>query len=258
MKDILDKKSVKEIRIHQINYYQKFLFNRKSLSNIKMFNFSKINNDTIFKVNIHKISGYEGHYYFSGSNPLVKTAQQILNNSNLKLNDSYLFKYYQQFQPKTYGELYHLKKENKLHQIESTNIFHPWFHSKPTNQFNCGLFGPKDNSNVLHRMLRIKNIITNISKFGYKPTPNDMIEGYILLKKNDYRFVITAGHHRVAVLTAIFMKDNSKFNNLIVKYDITRIKIKIVRECGVNEWPGVLSGYLNRKDALEIFHSYFS
>ena len=28
----------------------------------------------------------------------------------------------------------------------------------------------------------------------------DSIEGYIAILNNDYRFVITAGHHRVAVL----------------------------------------------------------
>ena len=67
----------------------------------------------------------------------------IISDPFLKLKDSFLFKYYQIFQPKTYGDVYHLNKTHKLHHLEATNYFHPWIHKKPTNQFRCGLFGPK-------------------------------------------------------------------------------------------------------------------
>ena len=257
--NILDIKSKEELSKHKSNFYLKNLKkNKRNLINTNLkFNIKNLPKSDIFLVNIHNFSSFEGSYYFSGNDPLVNTSLELLKNSNLKLKDSFLFKYYQIFQPKTYGDVYHLNKTNKLHHLEATNYFHPWIHKKPTNQFRCGLFGPKDISNVEHRIIRLKNIINNINKLDYIPSTDDIIEGYILLKKDDYRFLITGGHHRVAVLTAMYMNDNIKFNDILVKYEQKRSKIKIVKDDNVSNWPGVKSGYLNREDALEMFNKYF-
>lgn len=260
---ILDKKSKKELNKHKENFYKDGLEKRNIniFEDVKLFNvenketYSKSVN--ILKVNIKKFSGFEGHYYFSGKDPLVNTAIQLLENMNLKPKESFLYQYYLDFQPKTYGEVYHLKKNNKLHQIESTNHFHPWVNKKPTNKFRAGLFGPKDITNVEHRIIRLKNIISNIREFGYIPSDDDIIEGYILLKKDDYRFLITGGHHRVAVMTAMNMNNKDLFNDVIVKYEINRSKVKVVNENEVDSWPGVNSGFINKSDALEMFNRYF-
>tara|TARA_B100001059_G_scaffold109603_1_gene109672 strand:- start:7726 stop:8496 length:771 start_codon:yes stop_codon:yes gene_type:complete len=255
--NILDIKSNEELLKHKSNFYCKFLNNRKDIINNNKFSILDIPKSDIFLVNIHKFSGFEGSYYFSGNDPLVNTSLQLLKDINIRLEDSYLFKYYQEFQPNTYGDVYHLNINNKLHQLQATNHFHPWMHYGPTNQFRCGLFGPKHITNVEHRITRLKNIINNINKYGYIPSNDDIIEGYILLKDDDYRFLITGGHHRVAVLTAMYMNDNSKFNDILVKYEKYRTNIKIVKEKEVENWPGVKSGYLNTEDALEIFNKYF-
>ena len=255
--NILDKKSKEELSKHKSNLYLKNLKTRKIIQTKIKFNIKNISKSDIFLVDIQKFSGFEGSYYFSGNDPLVNTSLELLKNINLKLANSYLFKYYHEFQPKTYGDVYHLNKNNKLHQLKSTNYFHPWIHKNPTNIFRCGLFGPKHITNVEHRIIRLKNIINNINKLDYIPSKNDIIEGYILLKKDDYRFLITGGHHRVAVLTAMYMIDNTKFNDILVKYEQKRSKIKIVKESEVDNWVGVKSGYLNREDALEMFNTYF-
>ena len=262
--NILDIKSKEELSKHKSNIYLENLKKRNIIKTKIKFNIENIPKSDIFLVDIQKFSGFEGSYYFNGKDPLVNTSLELLTNGssplvniNLKLEDSFLFKYYQEFQPKTYGDVYHLNTSNKLHQLKATNHFHPWIHSKPTNQFRCGLFGPKDISNVEHRITRLKNIINNINKLGYIPSKNDIIEGYILFKKDDYRFLITGGHHRVAVLTAMYMNDNTKFNNILVKYEQKRSKIKIVKEDNASNWPGVKNGYLNIEDALEMFNKYF-
>lgn len=254
---ILDKKSEKELLKHKSNFYEKNLSNRKKLNITNIFSVDNINTNDIFKVNIKKFSGFEGSYYFNGNDPLVNTAKQLIENIDINLNETYLKNYYDNFQPKTYGEVYHLKKENKLHQLESTNHFHPWINKYPTNQFRAGLFGPKDITNVEHRVIRLKNIINNINKYGYTPSNEDIIEGYILLKDNDYRFLITGGHHRVAVLTAMHKNNNDLYNEIIVKYEKNRSNVKIVKENDIDNWPGVKSGYLSRNDALEMFNNYF-
>lgn len=246
---ILDKKSDEELSKHKSNFYLPNIINRGNIN---------IKNSSCFFINIKKFSSFEGSYYFNGKDPLVNTALQIIDNNKLKAEDSYLFNYYKQFQPKTYGDVYKLKKTNKLHILESTNHFHPWIHLYPTNQFRAGLFGPKHITNVQHRLIRLKNLINNINKFGYKPSLNDIIEGYVLLKNNDHRFLITGGHHRVAVLTAFHMNNNSIYNKILVNYDNTRVKIRFVNENDVDKWPGVKSGYLSKHDALEMFNSYFN
>ena len=254
---ILDKKTTHELNKHRSNIYKSCLINRPTMMLDKEFTMNNIiNNNNCFLVNITKFSGFEGHYYFNKNDPLVNTALQLLENINLKLEESYLFNYYQNFQPKTCGDLYKLNLNNKLHNIKSTTFFHPWIHSKPTTQFRAGLFGPKDITNVEHRILRLKNLINNINEFGYSPIDKDIIEGYILQKNDDFRFVITGGHHRVAVLTAMYQK-NKKYELIQVKYDTERVRIKIIKENDVLNWPGVKSGYLNENDAIEMFNKYF-
>lgn len=259
MNNIFDKKTEEELLKHKNNFYKSNLINRTK-NNIKNI-FSKnniITNNEIFLVNIKKFSGFEGSYYFNGKDPLVNTALQLLKNKNLNYKESYLYNYYNNFQPKTYGDVYHLSKKNKLNILESTNHFHPWIHSSPTNQFRPGLFGPKDITNVIHRITRLKNLIENINNYGYIPTNEDIIEGYILLKDNDFRFLITGGHHRVAVLTSLYMNQNINYENLEVKYDNSRVKVKIINQKDISNWPGVKSKYLSEEDALEMFNCYFS
>jgi hypothetical protein len=259
MNNILDKKSKEELLKHKNNFYKSKLTNRKKINIKNIFEINNIiTNTNIFLVNIKKFSGFEGHYYFSSIDPLVNTALQILNKENILLENTFLYNYYQKFQPKTYGEVYHLSKNNKLHQLESTNHFHPWIHKKPTNKFRPGLFGPKDITNVIHRILRLKNLIKNINQYGYIPSNDDIIEGYILLKDDDFRFLISAGHHRVAVLTALYINGNNTYENLQVKYDNSRVKVKIIHEKDISNWPGVKSKYISDKDALEMFNKYFN
>jgi len=260
---ILDIKPEGELNKHRSNFNRSGLVIRKghelNVSRNKEFTIDNIinTNEAYFVVNIEKFSGFAGHYYFNKSNALVNTSLQLLKNINLKLEDSYLFNHYNNFQPKTCGDLYRLHKNNKLHTIESTNSFHPWRQANPTGTFSGGIFGPKDITAVEHRILRLKNLINNIKEFGYIPSPKDIIEGYILLKNDDFRFVITAGHHRVAVLTAMYITNILDDKLISVKYDTSRIKVKIVKENDVQSWFGVKSGFLTAKDALEMFGSYF-
>lgn len=258
MDKILDKKSGEEIKKHMNNCYLNNIISRKGSININNI-FDKNNIVSYFNVNIKNFTSFAGSYYFNGKDPLVNTSLEYLKNNKLNFKESYLYKYYEKFQPKTYGELYELSSKNKLHKIKSTSYFHPWIHDKPTNIFRAGLFGPKDITNVMHRSIRILNLIKNIKKYGYLPTKGDIVEGYILLnKEGDYRFLITAGHHRVAVLTAMYMNGNKIYESIPVKYDDKRVNIRVVKEEKVDEWPGVKSNWLKREDAIEMFNKYFN
>lgn len=261
-KKILDKKTKSDLLKHKNNCYKNNIENRKDILNCKLvdkniFNLENIIKDNIFYVNIKKFTGFEGNYYFNGKDPLVKTSLELLENKNKKIMSTSLYKYFNNFQPKNYRDLYNLSPENKLNKILSTQYFRPWLHKKPTPEFRAGLFGPKDISSIELRLVRLKNLITNIRQYGYIPNSRDIIEGYILLKSDDYRFIITGGHHRIGVLTSFYIKNIGNYENILVKYENKRSQVKIVRECDVEKWPGVKSGYINKESALEFFNSHF-
>ena len=257
--EILDKKAKEEIGKHKLNCYRGDVSSRNGVNSNSHFNPDNLILDSSpFHVPIDKFSGFEGHYYYNEKDPLVTTAKQLIENPDLDLTDSYLFEYYESFQPQTYGEVYRLNKKNKLHLLPQTSFFHPWLHWIPTKLFRAGLFGPKHITNVEHRLLRLKNLIKNIQDLGYRPSADDIVEGYILLGKDDYRFLITGGHHRIAVIAACHQTSKAfHFNEVLVKYEKERSNVKIVDVSKIDDWPGVKSGYLTKTDAEEMFNSYF-
>ena len=257
---IMDKKPKEELEKHKKNFYENKIINRKKTLDVSE-KFSLENKEirnNIFMIDINKFSGFEGHYLFSNEDPLVSTTKQLLINKGLKVRDSSIYNFCKIFRPKTCGDLYHCKKSNKLHKLSCYTFFHPWIHKFPTKKFREGFFGPKDLSSMKHRILRLTNLINNLKEYDYVPSNNDIIEGYILLKNDDYRFLITGGHHRVAVMTALHMCDPEIFGEIIVKFESKRSNVRIVKEDEVNNWPGVKSGYLNKQDALEMFNRYFN
>ena len=254
--EILDIKSKKELLKHKNNFYKKNIIKsfkeRKNINISRVFSLENlISDDDMFLININKFTTFDGQNY--NNNPLIKTSLELIKNIKLEKEKSYLYYYYQFFQPKTFSELFNISLDNNLSQLKSTTIFFPWIHKSPIKNFKAGLFGPKDITNVEHRIIRLKNLINNIEEYGYIPSNNDIITGYILLKKNDFRFLITGGHHRVAVLAALNEKKN-KYNKIMVKYERKRSNIKIVSENDVDDWPAVKNEYVGSKDALELFH----
>ena len=78
---ILDIKSQLDLDHHINNLYKnKCLKGRvyHKLTNNK-FSLDNIIRDDIFLCNIHNFSGFEGHYYFNGKDPLVNTSLELLN-----------------------------------------------------------------------------------------------------------------------------------------------------------------------------------
>ena len=182
---------------------------------------------------------------------------QLIINRNIPLKDTYLYNFYQKFQPKNYGKVFNLKDTNKLSKLPQTSYFYPWLHNKPTNIFRAGLFGPKDITNVEHRVTRLKNLIELIKEKNYIPTEEDIIDGYILVNNLDYRFLIISGHHRVAVLYGLNKKNIVNNNKIIVKFNSKKVKVKIIHRNDSYKWTGVLSKYISEQDSLELFDSFF-
>ena len=261
---VFDKRSNLEIFKHHLNFYKSYLPERSNINQEKLiedasiYSINKEMDNSLFLVDIKKFTGYEGSYYFDEDSPLTNTAIQLIQKRRLKIEDSYLYKFFLEFQPKTYGELYELSNKNKLFNLSSNTIFMPWIHDSPLSIFHAGVFGPKHKSGVKHRLIRLRNIIENIELYGYLPTLEDSIEGYIAILNNDYRFVITAGHHRVAVLKALNKQNPEKYNFISVKYDLKRLNFNVVNNKEICEWPGIKSGFIDIDDSLEFYRKYFN
>ena len=194
-------------------------------------------------------------------NPLVQTVKELLSDPHIKLEETYLFKYFQSYKPKNLMEVFFLNtNENNvknfpiLNHLNQYTLFYPWFHKYPQRFLIPGMFGPKDISFPKLRYIRLKNLIYLIQKYDYMPGKDDQICGYKLVNDNDYRFVITAGSHRSSVLKALNKKTYIavKFDNLRVNKNFFEIKIQ-----NIKNWPGVSSGYMDKKEAERMFLGFF-
>ncbi len=246
-----------ELIKHRLNFYSFGLYNRKPFTSNYTYSLDKKIPLNYFNIRIDKFIGYEGSYIYEGSAPLLKSAIEIYKNPSIGIEESYLHNFYEQFQPKNYGELYKLKKNNKLYDLPSSLDYKPWLNERPDYKKNIkGIFGPPEINEIDHRLTRLKNLFKNIEKFGYLSTENDVIEGYLLLFKDDYKFLITSGNHRVAVLKTLNIFFKGKYDQILVRFDNKRISKNVIDIKNIQKWPGIISSYCSEDDALEFFYKY--
>ena len=240
-----------EIEKHKKNFYLARIKKRekKSLKNTIEVDFNKLSFDNSINLD-------------DPINPLVLTVNEISLNSKINLEETSLYKFFNNFKPKSLDEVFFIDKninilnDTKLDKLNQYTLFYPWFHKYPQKFLVPGMFGPKDISFPLIRFIRLKNLINLIGKYGFKPDFDDQISGYILKNDSDYRFVITAGTHRASVLKSLYFKNKEIIE---VKYDDFRIKKNffIINLQDINQWPGVKSGYIKKNEAEELFKSFF-
>ncbi len=240
-----------EIEKHKKNFYLASIEKREkqSLNNTIEVDFNKLSFDNSINLN-------------DPINPLVLTVNEINLNSKINLEETSLYKFFNNFKPKSLSEVFFIDEninilnDTKLDKLNQYTLFYPWFHKYPQKFLVPGMFGPKDISFPLIRFIRLKNLINLIGKYGFKPDFDDQISGYILKNESDYRFVITAGTHRASVLKSLYFKNK---RTIEVKYDNFRIKKNffIINLQDINQWPGVKSGYIKKNEAEELFKSFF-
>ena len=240
-----------EISKHESNFYEKKIKERKE------FKF-----ENSFELEINDLVLDNSLSLCDPINPLVNTANELLLNPNIKLEETYLFRYFRNFKPKNLMEVFFLNKNDykdkafsRLNSLNQYTLFYPWFHEYPQKFLVPGMFGPKDVSFPMLRYIRLKNLIFLIQKYGYIPSTDDQVCGYKLIDNKDFRFVITAGSHRSSVLKAL-----NKNTHILVKFDDLRVNRNFfeVKIQDIKSWPGVDSGYISEKEAEKMFRSFFN
>ena len=246
-----------ELLKHRLNFYSYNLKGRSRILNDYNYIFKKEITKKQFNIQINKFIGYEGSYIYECEAPLFKSAKEIYKNPRINFKNSYLFKFYEKFQPQNYGELYKLSEKNSLYNLSSNIDFKPWINDFPNYESKSkGIFGPFDKNEIEHRITRLKNLFFNINKFGYLPTDKDIIKGYLLIIEDDYKFLITSGHHRVAVLKAINYFQKDKYTKVLVSFETKRSNIKIVDIRNIKKWPALTSLFCSEEDAIEFLKKF--
>jgi hypothetical protein len=179
--------------------------------------------------------------------PFVKTLKQYEYNKNLKYRKSELFKFYNTFNPQNASQsLFEDDSLKSLINISKFIIIHPWhkFIIKGEKNLNlnhgCQYFGNVSKAKCKLEFKRLIKLYNKIKKNGYDN--KRCINGYLLKRHGDYRFVVTGGNHRIAVLTAL----NYKF-----------IKVKIKKIIDIKDINNLDENYLTRNEMIKIFNRFF-
>lgn len=109
--------------------------------------------------------------------------------------------------------------------------------------------GPVSEEKCLIEASRILFVLRQISKYGYKRdnSPDGDVRATALVgDDNTWRWLITAGNHRASAASALGYKSIPIRVNLVI------------RRCDFDYWPRVVDGLYTKKEALQIFDSYFS
>ena len=218
-------------------------------------------NNSFFKINAKKICSDTGKKIYDKNFPLFQSSIELLeNNFQYNLKSSFLYNYLNDFNPKNYSEVFGLKDTSKiLSSLSKHSNFYPWMHSLPKRHLYPGLFGIKEDVFVEFILCRLINIIKSIKKNSFVPNKFDSIMGYLMIKHNDYRFVITSGTHRTSAILALSNKKLLDIDNLFVKFDNIRISnsFHTIYYNKIDLWPAVKKGYISKIEAKKQFNSYF-
>lgn len=109
-------------------------------------------------------------------------------------------------------------------------------------------WGPVNDAIGTAEVARLVKIFGSIRDRGYmrNNAPDGDIKGVVLSRGDDFRVMITAGHHRAAALAALDV------NNATI-----RIDNPIVRRSEVHSWPNVRNGHFDEAGALAVFDRMF-
>ena len=216
----------------------------------------------IFEVDIDIMKDFFAYdFKQNGNHPFVKTLKQYDEKHSIKYEDTYLKKYYDQFQPSTTLEVFGLDNTSKKQYSNSKGLYEytlPWDFNTKKNINNTRLMysGPMDIKRGNYELNRLIKVHNSIKKMGYNPqkTSNlynsNNIQGYFLRKENEYKFIVLHGKHRVSSLAVQGIK------YIPVTFELG--KPRVVNISDVDEWPQVKNKMINREEAILIFNKFFA
>lgn len=223
------------------------------LSKMVTFNYSAFSLDTD-----------DGH-------PFLATLKVYENDSNIPLERSPLYHYYELYQPRSASELMDIDHPsyadfNKLPALAATPL---WASRPPEDQISyikeiyqkedeaqgmkTGKFiggseyGPIEGSKLAIEYGRLTALYDSIKKHGYTPDKCDWITGTVWTDENDWTIAISTGQHRIACLAAL------GYESATVYLQETKAPGGILLRSCARHFPSVVRGFHTEAEAISIF-----
>lgn len=251
-------KTVPVKKFLSISDYSQAIYSRKDV-------FFEVETDIICNLTQFYFSSNNWHYQ-------TKMVEELIENPNIKYKDSILRKYYESYRPKTIKDFYFYKNETTQlskndHLILNQDINKykqnsPWcdfreldnmddIHEKGLKRFHgIQTYGPVSETKGELELQRLKNTLFSIRNNGFHPNKYDgHITGHFLKYKQHYRFLITGGVHRTAVLSAL------KYKHIPVTFEPNWPRV--IDYYDIDNFPQVKNQTFSEVIAKKIFLSYF-
>jgi hypothetical protein len=207
-------------------------------------------------------------------NPCHLTVRQILDDNEISLEDTALYKHYKEFSAKTLSDLYNVQS-SKLEKFSYDAIFLPWIHYSPVTLHSDKAFmSAATNKFIKDQVEKLRSLIRSFKRLGYSPesfSDRKMghVTGYCLQNQDKHRCYIVSGNHRVATMFGLFpvskmpmMEERVSFmkpRDLEQNGVISGRSFPTVFDAkDVDKWPSVTSGFITSSAALEIFERYIN
>lgn len=218
---------------------------------------------TILEVDICKCVDIYGASYTDDFHQFVELLKEHEANSGLRYKDSILNKYYNHFQPINLEHALFSTKE-EVPFLRQGFIGYPWYWNKDmrlvfskeredTRPGGNHHFGPNTDEFGNNELERLVSLYTYLEKHDYHPEmfADGYISGYLLVKHNDYRFVVTEGQHRIACLAAL------GYEKISCRFTQRDLYPKIVDYKDIKKWPQVENKVYSRNQARKVFNRFF-
>lgn len=221
--------------------------------------YDKVGVFPVFNIDISACRNPFGYSYSSSDYYFLKQLAQFDSNGSVGSYDSFLRSYYEEYQPSTVGEAFDFGslRGSYLNRKLSAGFLLPWQSTSSVTQSAGGwqYSGPVSMEVLFDHLTRLESVYTSISRHGYNPGKaasfDSHIKGYLLKSGSSFRFMVTNGTHRMAVLSYLSgglgcCPVTFRVNNPIV-----------IDVANSNDWPQVRYGNISNLDAMEIFQMIF-
>jgi hypothetical protein len=163
-----------------------------------------------------------------GDHPIQKQVRQLLEHKGeMGVQDTVLYQHYQSFQPKTYREAAEIRTDSPLMlpmaqhssgkylpiQLRTVANEEAWIaalsNASDIPDWDQNIVGPQTQEKILSELKRITSIIQSIARDGYSPNlyKDGFVRGVFIEMGQDWKFLVTAGMHRLAVMSNLGYAD---------------------------------------------------
>jgi hypothetical protein len=220
----------------------------------------------VFEVPIDScLNPYFQSYSSQTKNPFVLSARDYLEKNHTRYQGSKLHQYFEQRHLDICNDPWHQFTKTlgpppvSYKTTERNRAPFPWeMTTPPGKDFSTAAKPQKPDGDDPHphnkgqeNYSRLSRICDSIQKNGYHPTstPDGEIQGFFLKHGRDYRFIVKAGMHRTAVLSAMGQR------SLRVTFRPNYFRVIDLNDIEI--WPQVRNGVYSRSSAEMFFMHYF-